>query len=305
MDRQKQWSIDSLIECFATHLRDVCGAAESTWELYGSFVRDFLSDKYGGSVVDLSCLRAPDLIRYVTERSTRYKPWTVKVVVTALRSFLRFLQSRNLCDGSLAKALPTIPFWRLSGLPRSLSEEQWNNLLGSFDTTTGIGCRDRGIVCCLGFLGLRAGEVAGLSLDDIDWRAGTISIAPGKARRAGILPLPMDVGKALVAYLRRGRPLTQTRSIFVRHMRPVGIPMTSDSIRAVVRRAFERTGLDTPSKGTHQLRHTVASRMLQHGATLKEIADVLRHRSIETTRIYAKVNLPMLFEVVMAWPEVR
>jgi len=157
---------------------------------------------------------------------------------------------------------------------------------------------------CMSQLGLRSHEVAHLRLDDIDWRAGTIQIG-GKSRRTSVLPLPADVGRAIVAYLRRGRPTTSERFIFIRHFMPAGTAMTAHAIRAAIRKAFARTGYVLPCMGTHVLRHTAATRMVRAGATIKEVADVLRHRCIDTTALYTKVDLPRLAEVAFPWPEVQ
>ncbi len=158
---------------------------------------------------------------------------------------------------------------------------------------------------CLAQMGLRAGEVAALSLDDIDWRAGTLRLARAKERRASVLPLPAQVGRALVSYLRNGRPPTRGRQVFVRRRAPRGEPITSSSVSAVVRRAFTRARIDVPIRGAHVLRHTAATRMVRGGASLKEVADILRHRSLDTVMIYTKLDLPTLAEVAQPWPEVR
>jgi integrase len=154
-------------------------------------------------------------------------------------------------------------------------------------------------------MGLRAGEVAALLLDDLDWRAGTLQVRRGKERRTSLLPLPAPVGRALVGYLRHGRPRTRDRHVFVRHQLPVGQPMGSPAVVAAVRQAFMRSGLETPFKGAHVLRHTAATRMVRAGTSLKAVADILRHRNLETTMIYVKVDLPKLAEVALPWPEVR
>jgi integrase len=154
-------------------------------------------------------------------------------------------------------------------------------------------------------LGLRACEVAALSLDDLDWRVGTLRVSRGKERRASVLPLPARVGRALVGYLRHGRPHTDDRHVFVRHQLPVGQPLGSAAVKTAVRLAFIRARLTVPFKGAHVLRHTAATRMVRAGASLKQVADVLRHRCLETTAIYAKVDLAKLAEVALPWPKVR
>jgi integrase len=241
---------------------------------------------------------------FVATRARWCKPGTAKLVATALRSFLRFEQMCGRCDAKLAQAVPTIPRWRLGQIPKTLTEEQTRTLLGSFDRSTGIGKRDYAMAICLVRLALRAGEVAQLSLSDIDWRAGTLKIATSKSRRASLLPLPSQVGRAIVAYLRGGRPATTERRIFVCHGFPVGGSINSGVVRSAIRRAFDRARVAVPSKGTHALRHTAATGMIRAGVTIKEVADILGHRSINTTAIYAKVDLPRLRTVALPFPKV-
>ena len=163
-------------------------------------------------------------------------------------------------------------------------------------------CRDYAIALCLSGLGLRASEVARLTLDDVDWRAATIGIAPSKGRRGDCLPLPAYIAKALVDYLRHGRPETRARFIFVHHRAPLGRGGSASLVRSAVRLAYARVGLDARFTGTHVLRHTAATRILRNGGSMKEVADVLRHRSLDTSAIYAKVDLPMLADVALPWP---
>ena len=158
------------------------------------------------------------------------------------------------------------------------------------------------IVECAAFLGLRAGEIATLRLSDIDWREGVLHLPKTKSRRAQSLPLTRDVGRALVAYLKRGRPKASCDRIFVRHYFPVGKPLASRDVTNTVRRAFARAGLKLPSTGAHVLRHTTAGCLVRAGAGIKEIADVLRHRQIDTPRISAKVDWPRLQEIALPWP---
>jgi site-specific recombinase XerD len=193
----------------------------------------------------------------------------------------------------------------LAKLPRSLSDEQVRALLAAFDKSTATGLRDHAIALCFLELGLRAGEVAAIELDDIDWEAGTLRIAEGKSHRGRMLPLPKASGRAIVSYLRKGRPATLTRSLFVRHRVPAGKAMAAELVRGAMRRAYAKGGLPAEWTGTHLLRHTAATRMIQGGASLKQIADVLGHQSIDTTMIYTKVDVPALRMVSMPWPEVE
>jgi site-specific recombinase XerD len=191
--------------------------------------------------------------------------------------------------------------WRLASVPRVLDDAQVDALLASFDRSTPVGLRGYATTICLARLGLRACEVAALTLDDIDWRAGTITVPATKTRRAGVLPLPASVARAILAYMRRGRPAVQTRQIFLRHATPAGAAGPG-VVRAAVRGAGARIGLAPALAGPNVLRHTVATRLLRSGATMKDVADVLRHRSIDTASIYAKVDIDTLRKVAAPWP---
>jgi integrase/recombinase XerD len=297
--------VDKVVNDFNAYLLDTRGAAAATCRIYVSYARRFLDVCFGAGEVDLRRLGAKDLIAFVLRQTRECAPATAAVVRTGLRSFLRFAQLHDLCDVDLAAAVPRVARWRRANLPRGLSEEQLAVLLAAFDLTTPAGRRDHAMVVCMAWLGLRANEVATLLLDDLDWRSGTLRVGRGKERRASLLPLPVPVGRALVGYLRHGRPRTSDRHVFVRHQLPTGQPMTSSGVTAVVGRAFERSRLEVPSRGAHTLRHTAATRMVRGGASIKEVADILRHRCLETTMIYAKVDLAALGEVALPWPEVR
>jgi len=222
-----------------------------------------------------------------------------------LRCFLRSLQLQGLCDARLVASVPSVRSWKLSHIPRLLSEEQLRLLLVSFDRSKGLGRRDYAMALCMAHLGLRAGEVARLCLDDIDWRNGILRIEGGKGRRCHILPLPAELGRAVVAYLKRGRPYTAHRRLFLRHTAPVGEPLRAGAVARAIWRAHQRGQVGAAWKGSHALRHTAATRLLHAGASLKEIADILGHRNIDSTAIYAKVDLPRLTEVALPWPELR
>jgi site-specific recombinase XerD len=296
---------DAMLEAFEAYLRETRGATSKTCVEYTRYVREFLESVEINAPGDISILGPRDVMDFVASRAACCKPATAKLVATALRSFLRFQQMQGLCGAELTEAVPTVPRWRLSQIPTTLSDDQVRTLLTSFNRSTGIGRRDYAMALCLVQLALRAGEVARLSLDDINWRSGTMRIAAGKVRRAGSLPLPAPVGRAIVAYLRRGRPGTRERLIFLRHILPVGGPIDAGAVRAAMRRGFERAGVRVPSKGTHALRHTAATRMIRAGASIKEVADVLRHRCIDTTAIYTKVDLPRLADVALAFPKAK
>jgi integrase/recombinase XerD len=295
-------SIDTLIEAFQSHLQARCGLCVTTQAQYLRHAKGFLEAVYKDGCVDLGALSAPVLIKFVTQWARGRQPSSVHCAVTALRSFLRFLQLHGLCDPQLVNAVPTPAYRQATSPPTSLDAEELDAFLVSFDRSTPTGQRGYAIALCMVMLGLRAKEVAGLTLDDVDWRTGTVRVGCTKTHRLNRLPLPKAVGEAIVEYLREGRLLTGSRHIFVRHAKPRGEPLSSESVRAIIRRAFNRSGIETPSVGTHILRRTAATRMVQHGATLKEAADVLGHRSLDIAKLYAKVNLTALAEVALPWP---
>lgn len=294
---------DPLLDEYERYLREVRGLAPCTCEGYRATVQRFLGVMFGGErPATVAALTSQQVVQYVVERAASVKPGTSRQEATVLRSFFRSLQLRGLCDTRLAESLPTVANWRLSHLPRFLTEDELRALLASFDRGTPLGRRGYAITLCLARLGLRTCEVAGLTLEDVDWRASTIRIRATKVRRIRLLPLPADVGRAIASYLRRGRPPSVERRLFLQHW-PPHPPLEAGAVQHLIPAAFRRAGL--PEKGAHTLRHTAATRLLRGGASLKEIADVLGHRSLDTTTIYAKVDLPRLAAVALPWPEVR
>jgi integrase len=225
------------------------------------------------------------------------------VLACAVRSYLRFraVQHADPVESLLA-AVPLAAHWRLATLPDYLEAHEIAALMAAFDRRRPQQQRDYAIVRCLVDLGLRSSEVAALRLDDIDWKNGTLTIRVGKAQRADVLPLPSITGHAIAEYLRKARPVTESRAVFVRHRAPLDLPVDASVIRSVIRQAATRSGLTDRLHGPHRLRHSAATRMLQGGASLKEIADVLRHRSLDTTAIYAKVDVPRLAAIAQPWP---
>lgn len=233
-----------------------------------------------------------------TARSVHYP----KMVASALRLYLRHLAHRGLASPDLDRAVLAAKSWRLASLPRYLDPDDVERLVASCDPETSGGRRDRAILLLLARLGLRARDVAELRLADIDWHAATIAVC-GKGRRAVRLPLSQDVGDALIAWMTGSRPGAPGDIVFLRLLPPFG-PINSGVVGGVVRRAIERTGIENaPSRGSHLLRHSVATTMLRGGATLDAIATVLRHRSTETTAHYAKVDVAMLGAVAQDWPD--
>ncbi len=275
------------------------GLAASTVELNVRMVRPFLADQVrADGQLDLQRLSAGEVGAFVVAQS-RKQPRSVGRMVTALRSLLRFLHIDGVIERPLAEGVPSVASWSLSSLPKALGSDQVAALLTSCDRATSTGCRNFAILTLLVRLGLRAGEVAALALDDIDWRRGEITVR-GKANRHDRLPLPDDVGQAIVDYLRHARPGTaQGRMVFVRAQAPYRA-LTSNAITTVVAVAGRRAGIGLI--GAHRLRHTAATAMLRAGGSLTEIGQVLRHQRALTTAVYAKVDLQALRLVARPWP---
>ena len=295
--------LDREVAGFEAHLRTTCALAEDTVIYRIRYAREFLEAIYGSQPPKLSDLTPERVSDFVFTEARRLRPASVKVLASSLRSYLRFVCFGGRCPRDLSCAVPTVAAWKKSHLPKTLSQEQIERFLSSFDRSTATGRRDYALCLCLSDLGLRSGEVASLSLDDFDWRAGTVSIASGKAGRSRLLPLPKRLGQAIVDYIRNGRPASGARQVFVRHALPKGEPITRDIVARVVARGWALVAGGAPLIGPHVFRHSVASRMHERGATFKDIADVLGHQQIDTVSIYAKVNLPQLAQVALPWLE--
>ena len=248
---------------------------------------------------------AQSLRRFVLETS-RQSGWGIaQRCTTALRMFLRFLISEGHCAAGLDAAIPALALWRLSSLPRYILPEDVERVIASCDPSTPVGRRDRAILLLLARLGLRAGDIVHLRLGDIDWREATVRVC-GKGRRETRLPLTQEVGDAVVDYLKEGRPHLDTDVVFLCARAPFRALGSHATVSAVVAQAMRKAGVVCPSRGAaHVLRHSVATAMLRHGASLQEIGTLLRHRSIETTEIYAKVHVTALQRIAQAWPEVE
>jgi len=299
-------SLDTLIDAYKQHSKGVKGLRDSTVCGYERLVRLFLRESLGEDPIDPLHLRPPDVTQFVTSMRGRFSPGSMKTVRTAVRSFLSFLRMEGSCNQSLEAAIPTEAHWRLSTLPRCLSDEQLQQVLASLSLCSACAFRDRAIVWSLATLGLRPGEVAALQLEDVDWRQGTIRLRTRKTGRGAVLPLPHDAGRAIVDYLRKERPTTEERCLFVQHRGDRrGAPISRREVSFAVVRALRRAGIDTPIAGAYVFRHTLASRMVRRGASLKEVADLLGHRCLDTTTIYAKLDVASLREVALPWPEVH
>lgn len=277
------------------------GLSPATLSSYLPMVRGFLSERFAGNTVALDQLCPQDAHRFILDNARRVSRSQAARAVTVLRSFLRFLYQRGDINNDLAGALPLVANWRLSQIPKSMLPAQVESLLASCDRQTANGRRDYAILLLLARLGLRAGEVVALTLEDLDWESGVFTVH-GKGNRREQMPLPEDVGNALVNYLRHDRPACPSRRVFIRTLAPYQGFAGSAAINDVLRRALARAGLDPPFKGAHLLRHSLATNMLRSGASLEEIGEILRHCHPETTQIYAKVDVSALRALAPSWP---
>jgi integrase/recombinase XerD len=293
--------VDRCVEAFERHLREERALTRATIVNYVPFVRGFLNDRFGSGPVVLSRLSAKDVVRFVQRQAPRLHLKRAKLLTTALRSFLHYGRYRGNIRVDLAAAVPAVANWSMSSIPRAIAPQQVRQLLAQIDRDTAVGRRDYAIVLLLARLGLRSGEVAALELEDIDWKDGSLRVR-GKGGGRSQLPLPADVGEAIVAYLQHGRPRSTSRRVFLRAKAPIRGFVSAGAVGTVVRHALLRAGLDAPTMGAHQFRHGLATEMLRRGASLTEIGEVLGHRSPQTTKLYTKVDLDALRTLTLPWP---
>jgi site-specific recombinase XerD len=292
--------IEASVQEFDRYLHEVCGLADATRWYHRRHVRAFLRWLYEDRPLSFDEIGPTTLICFVVERAKDYRPGSIGVLAYSLRSYIRFLAFHGKVSPSLATKIPRPPNWSLASLPPTLDTEQLERFWTVFDRTSAIGRRDYAMARCLFDLGLRCCEVADLTLDAIDWHTGSVRLGRTKSRHEDVMPIPESLGRALVDYLKKGRPITYFRAVFVHHRAPRGHTVKGTTVRGAIRRAFSRAGL--PWTGTHILRHTMATLMLHNGTSLKEIADVLHHRSLNTTKIYTKLALGELSGVAIPWP---
>jgi site-specific recombinase XerD len=290
---------DWLLSRYEADLVDERGAARASVRSYLGVARRFVDHLGFGEEEELGVLTVEAVTAFVRDECARRSPGSASATTTGMRSFLRYLYLEGLISVPLSTAVPSRPAWSLAGLPRSVSAAQASDLLASCDRHRVEGRRDFAILKLLVRLGLRAGEVADLELEHLDWHHGDLQVQ-GKSHRAERLPIPPDVGAAIVGWLQDGRsPEETSRAVFTRLRAPRG-RLTAGSVGAVVRRACDRAGY--PRIGPHRLRHTAGTELLRAGANLTEVGRVLRHRRLHTTAIYAKVDLAALSGLAQPWP---
>lgn len=289
------------LQAYEQYLQHARALSRQTIINYRPVVRDFLSFSFGDGEISLAQLRAADVTDFVQKKVSRLNMRRAKIVTTALRSFLSYARYRGDVISDLAAAVPIVANWSLSSIPRAIGRDEVTRLLASIDRQTPIGCRDYAMILALARLGLRSSELVSLELDDIDWVAGQIHVR-GKNGQRNDLPLPADVGEAIADYLRKSRPRNASRRVFLRDKAPIRGFKGPSGLGSIIRRSLKRAGIESPTKGTHQFRHGLASAMLRGGASLGEIGEVLGHRHVQTTAIYAKVDLDALRTLALPWP---
>jgi len=292
-----------LATAYEQHLRQQQGLADPSIARYGRVAQQFLVERFGDADVNLRVVHVGDVIDFVRQQAKRLRPPAAKCVVNAMRSFLRYAQFRGEVTPELVAAVPSVATWTTApDLPKAIAPEHAQRAIDSCDLGTAVGLRDRAVLLILARLGLRAGEIIALQLDDCDWDRGQLRVR-GKGGRVGVLPMPVEVGRAIAAYLKRGRPRCEDRHLFLRSTAPIrGLQPGGDGVGSIVRYALKRANIDAPHRGSHQFRHALAVRLLRGGASLYEIGEVLRHRSPQSTSIYARVDLEALRPLALRWP---
>jgi len=286
---------------FVNYLSQERNISQSTIDRYISLIRPFISSCLDAKDINLNTLSVDIVNTYILSHTKTNSSTYSKLLVTALRSFFRYLYSNGKIAKNLAVSVPKVAYWRLSTLPKSLKADQVEKLLKCCDCTSNIGQRDYAILLLLARLGLRAGEIVAMRLEDIDWEAGEILIR-GKGKREDRLPIPYDIGEALVRYLKNVRPNCSVRNVFIRIKAPYKGFSSSVAIRDIVDNALSRANIQSHRRGAHLFRHSLASNMLQDGASFIEIGELLRHRCQTTTEIYAKVDIQALHSLAQSWP---
>jgi site-specific recombinase XerD len=286
---------------FAQYLTEQRGLRPATVKQYLFHSRRFLTERFKNGVLPLGQLNTQDISRCLLHQARAVSPNAAQHMTVALRNLFRFLRQRGDIATNLADAVPATASWSLAGLPKSLSPRQIERVLRACKQDSPVALRDRAILLMLARLGLRAGEVVHMTLDDIDWEAGELTVR-GKGGRQDKLPLPKDVGQFLAQYLRRARPRCACRRVFIRSNAPHRGLAGSSAIVCIVRTALQRAGMNEVAGGAHLLRHGLATAMLRKGASLPEIGKILRHQLPKTTAIYTKVDMAALRSLAQPWP---
>jgi len=296
--------IRTMLDAYCEHLRSIRGLAPKSIGLHNRIIGEFLEQRVETrGTLALEKLTGKDVHDYllITMPTRKSLDWR-KSLTHSMRSFLRYLRWERIVENDLARTVPAVLHWKLADVPRHIPFHDIEKLIAAPDTSTSIGKRDRAILMLLGMLGLRAGEVAALRLDDINWRLMQIRIPEGKSKRERVLPLSPEICAALYDYVKNGRPQTRYRELFLRTRAPLRPLAGSGSFVYIVCRYIQAAGIDAPKKGTHLLRHSLATKLVNSEVPIKDIADILGHSSVQTTMIYTKVDTHRLRNVAMPFP---
>lgn len=294
--------IEQVITAYGQDLRQTQGLSLATHRQYVPFVQNFLENRFESGDIDFSQLCAADVIEFIKTQAIRLSPARAKCATIALRSFLRYLRHRGEITLDLAAAVPSVPNWSMTGIPRAMAPDHVHAVLASCKRNTAVGCRDYAILLLLARLGLRSGEIVALTLDSVDWELGCLTVVGSKGGRSSKLPLPAEVGQAIADYLQHRRAHSIDRALFLRANAPICGFASQTSIGSIVAAAIARAGINTQYAGAHQFRHALACEMLRQGASLTEIGSLLRHRHSKTTGLYAKVDFNALRPLCLPWP---
>ncbi|MBX9636729.1 MAG: site-specific integrase [Nitrosomonas sp.] len=301
VEKTKPTPAELMTEEFVNYLLNERGLTKSTAFHYQQFVKQFLNTRFADGAIGLTDLMSADIVSFVRIRSASLGHKRAKLMTCSLRSFLKFAYYKGFLQTEMEGAVPKVVGWSMSDVPKALPINHLTRILTLCDRSKPRDRRDFAILLLLSRLGLRAGEIVTLTLDDIDWELGSINIS-GKGGQSSELPLPTDVGEAISEYLQKDRPKTSSRSIFFTVKAPIVPLPRQESVGHIVARRLTKAGIDTPRKGAHQLRHSLATEMLRQGSTLDEIGELLRHHSSQSTMIYAKVDLVSLQKLALPWP---
>lgn len=294
-----------LLQAYEAHLRQVCGLSPATIFYRLRYARELLHRFGVGDTRQLRAWSADLIAGYVSTAGRKCKASSGQVLASSVRSFLRFLLLRGLIQRDLAGAVPSFANWRLASLPASVTRDDMEKLVVGTDPSSRVGMRDRAVLLCMTELGMRASDVAAMETNGVDLAARIARFRRPKQRDQVELPMTPRLNSAIRLYLRRGRPLCASSSLFVKHRAPIGGSLKPIGIRGIVVRRAADAGLTDRVRGTHVIRHSVATALINAGAPIKEIADLLGHRSIDTTAIYAKVDLRSLKKVALPWPAIE
>lgn len=294
---------DRFLAAYRQYLERTLGSAPATVRQHLLFARRLINFAFVTQELDWAALCGETIAQFTLQQTKRRSGFGRKAPGSSIRVLLRYLVTRGELRAGLEAAVPKAREWKHASLPAHLSEAEVTKILEACDDGTDLGKRDLAILLLLSRLGLRAGEAIRLRIDDIDWASGAVIIRAGKTHRERRLPLPQEIGQALIDYLRHGRPKNSPhREVFLTHTAPLLPLQDSSAVGKLVRRQMKRAEITSSASGAHLFRHTVATQMVRRGASFKDVADVLGHQSLQTTTLYAKLDLANLAQAALPWP---